>query len=609
MSSAVETEFEALLASMLVAKAPGVSGSKINGIRDLAMKNVDMESTLIPLLERHLSKTPLSHKLGAMYVLDAVARAYQEENKKVGHALNPQAPEGSYAKGLFRISEFVEKAARESVDHTSSDDTRDKLDKLVEIWQKAGTFPPGSMQRMRGVFSMSKTPEHSPPSQLLDLVSQGQPPVAAPAANNAAAALAAVLGGAPAAPAAPAVPTDTASILQALASMNAGSGAPAPAPAANPNAAADVLKMIMAQSGGGAPTMPGADVSQAWNLPSRDTRDPRDNFRDRSREFRDRDPRDRDPRDRDFGRDRNYRDRSGDRNDFGRGGDRDREFGRGGRNRQPPGTDTFEDDAPPPTEKKVSYDNSLPQGTIKVLSRTIFIGGVTMSTTNEELLSILRPYGRTQSLVMHRERKHAFCKMYTRAEAEAVLQNFTRLNQQGSITLRARWGVGFGPRDCSNYQTGISIIPIGTLTEADMKWVVTAPYGGTGGVPVAPGMVIEEPDIEVGTGVSSKAKSKRMPTNAGGRNGPRSSFPDRDGGFERDGGRDGGRGGYGGDRGGYGGGYGGGNYSGNANHTPVGVRSPAPAPQVNATQMDANAALAALFPNGIPSMGGFPPQQ
>lgn len=42
MSSAVETEFEALLASMLVAKAPGVSGSKINGIRELAMKNVDV---------------------------------------------------------------------------------------------------------------------------------------------------------------------------------------------------------------------------------------------------------------------------------------------------------------------------------------------------------------------------------------------------------------------------------------------------------------------------------------------------------------------------------------------------------------------------------------
>lgn len=100
-----------------------------------------MESTLIPILERHLNKTPLSHKLGAMYVLDAVARAYQEENKKVGHALNPQAPDGSHAKGLFRISEFVERAARECVDHTSSDDTRDKLDKLVEIWQKAGTFP------------------------------------------------------------------------------------------------------------------------------------------------------------------------------------------------------------------------------------------------------------------------------------------------------------------------------------------------------------------------------------------------------------------------------------------------------------------------------------
>lgn len=92
-----------------------------------------------------------------------------------------------------------------------------------------------------------------------------------------------------------------------------------------------------------------------------------------------------------------------------------------------------------------------------------------------------------------------------------------------NMTLRTRWGVGFGPRDCSDYQTGISVIPIERLTEADQRWMVSAEYGGTGGQPLQGGMCVEEPDIEIGQGVSSKAISKRFPTDSGGNKGPRSS--------------------------------------------------------------------------------------
>jgi len=71
-------------------------------------------------------------------------------------------------------------------------------------------------------------------------------------------------------------------------------------------------------------------------------------------------------------------------------------------------------------------------------------------------------------------------------------------------TAQTRWGVGFGPRDCSDYQTGVSVIPIERLTEADQRWMVSAEYGGTGGAPLQGGMCVEEPDIEIGQGVSSK---------------------------------------------------------------------------------------------------------
>jgi hypothetical protein len=72
--------------------------------------------------------------------------------------------------------------------------------------------------------------------------------------------------------------------------------------------------------------------------------------------------------------------------------------------------------------------------------------------------------------------------------------------------------VGFGPRDCSDYQTGISIIPIERLTDADRKWMLTAEYGGTGGKQIEGGLVVEEPDIEIGAGVSSKGMHLELPS-------------------------------------------------------------------------------------------------
>ena len=70
--------------------------------------------------------------------------------------------------------------------------------------------------------------------------------------------------------------------------------------------------------------------------------------------------------------------------------------------------------------------------------------------------------------------------------------------------------------------------------------MLTAEYGGTSGKSIEPGMVVEEPDIEIGAGVSSKgmylafvlsfhlltsltAISRRMATDQGGKRGPQSS--------------------------------------------------------------------------------------
>lgn len=194
---------------------------------------------------------------------------------------------------------------------------------------------------------------------------------------------------------------------------------------------------------------------------------------------------------------------------------------------------------PSQQDKHVQFDPSLPNNHIKVMSRTLFVGGVTCPEI--ELRNIFNRFGAVQTCIVNKEKRHAFVKMYTRKDAISAKEAMED-GRSPDAQLRTRWGVGFGPRDCSDYQTGVSVIPIHKLTDADRKWMLTAPYGGSGGKPITHGMVVEEPDIEIGAGVSSKAISRRMQTDKGGSHGPKSTHHNDDRNERRHGRRGGGRG-------------------------------------------------------------------
>lgn len=156
-----------------------------------------------------------------------------------------------------------------------------------------------------------------------------------------------------------------------------------------------------------------------------------------------------------------------------------------------------------PQPKSVGWDYSICPGNIKVLSRTLFItGGV-----SEELLRWnIERFGAIQTCIVDKLKRHAFVKMASRKDALDAHKGI----RSDDMHFRVRWGIGFGPRDCCDYKNGISIIPIKRLTLADCKWLRTAEYGGTGDLPIQERMVVEEPDIELGTGISSKAISRRI---------------------------------------------------------------------------------------------------
>lgn len=646
MTSAV-ADLETSLQAMLGLKPPGVSGSKISHLTSLCIANVQSESVLVQKIYTHFKKAPSTHKLGVLYVVDSVTRKWLEQAKQQGQPVGSSAPDGSFAAGVNRVTELMPVLMNDIIS-SAPQDQREKIRKLVDIWEKGQTFPGKMIEGFKDKLNnQSTTPPGSPPPNTLPSLSNRPTPAppAVPAnimetlaniarqnANNpqktpatSAPAPAPVSTAYPAAapPSNPAAPPSFMNSLQqgmpflptsqpaappvnppalpfmapqppaqpqpaqvpnygaqnGMAGILNGMQAAAPAPqpgATDPTALqvaliqqliqkgvpADQIAAVVKALGSNAPVA-APQVSQpsqgsyplppngtnGWAPPrpddARAPRSPTNRTHGRSRsrspgrhwEHRD-SPRGRDDRRfGDYGRSSPPRDRYDER-------DRSRQY----RQRSPAGrhghNSPRRDEMPAFQQQKwIEHDPSLPSGCIKVLSRTLFVGGVNCS--ENELRNIFNGFGTVQTCIVNKEKRHAFVKMYSRKDAVNAKEAMDQ-GRSPDAQLRTRWGVGFGPRDCSDYQTGISVIPIHKLTEADRKWMLTAPYGGSGGQPIAQGMVVEEPDIEIGAGVSSKAISRRMQTDKGGSHGPKSSHRDSDDRPER-GGRHGRRGGGRGD--------------------------------------------------------------
>ncbi|RMZ86771.1 hypothetical protein DV736_g6002, partial [Chaetothyriales sp. CBS 134916] len=546
MSSAV-AELDAILQSMLNLKPPGVSGSKINSITSLCTANVQSESVLIQKIYTHFKKAPGTHKLGVLYVVDSVTRSWVDQAKKSSQAAGSGGPDGTFPAGVARITELLPVLMNDIIS-SAPEDQKAKIKKLIEIWERSNTFPAAMLssfkEKLNAPAAKSTTPEGSPAPGFVPLGKQAgiAPAAAAPAAppqQDTSAILAALktMAEKNAANQTSAPPTQ-ASLSNVLgaqngnpppASVNQGPLAATPQPILQtlakqgipPDQWATVLQMLPRQGVQGAAPLPPTQAN-SWggqngassrdrdvpmrSPPSQNRRRSRSPGVDRRRDLSPRRRRDSPGVDtyRDARRGNDYRQRSP-------------------RRRPSPAPARADSSLPPPGPKNLQWDRSLPRGHIRVLSRTLFVGGVTSSEAH--LRSLFDKYGIVQTCIVNVDKRHAFVKMLSRKDAERAREGMEEI-RDGATQLRTKWGVGFGPRDCSDYQTGISVIPIDRLTDADRKWMRTAEYGGTGGLEIEWGMVVEEPDIEIGAGVSSKAMSRRIATDQGGKRGPQSSKAD-----------------------------------------------------------------------------------
>ncbi|CAR28966.1 hypothetical protein ZYGR_0U03240 [Zygosaccharomyces rouxii] len=466
----------------------GISGSRIKKLTTYALEHVEDEETLISLVIDYSKTCAPTHKLGSLYIIDSIGRAYLDEARANDDYVKPTAKKGTCAHAIYTLGESIQDLLTGAIGK-SNEDHKEKIRTLIDIWDRAGLFQKGYLNAIRAkCFSMAITHDdasrHSsisngqalpsdPRERCVHILRDLKPLNVQPQVT---------------------IPNELGSndlqeqqhaLFQVLVSIQQ--------QLAPPSTVGSTATSITSSTHSATPPQPAAAAPVTHVTTEYGSRRERERERDR------------------------YQKRN--------------------RSRSPPvkreatsgiisGTNNhhlYPDEQNVPSNphfrpKPVSYDPTTPSEHVKVYSRTLFVGGVPMNMKEWDIASVLRPYAEVQSVILNNARKHAFVKVYSRQEAENVLLSF---NKDGSSPLRTRWGVGFGPRDCCDYQHGYSIIPMHRLTDADKKWCVQAQWGGTGGQPLQSGIVFEEPDIVVGEGVSSKAISQKMPTDSG-RNGPRS---------------------------------------------------------------------------------------
>ncbi|KAI9356269.1 hypothetical protein DFJ73DRAFT_240482, partial [Zopfochytrium polystomum] len=148
---------------------------------------------------------------------------------------------------------------------------------------------------------------------------------------------------------------------------------------------------------------------------------------------------------------------------------------------------------PGPDWKRAVKDPSVPEGSMRILSRTVYVGGVQEWMTKDKLVGLFQGL-RVESCFVNHPKFNAFIKMYTREEAEAAVQSL-----QGAMiddmSVKISWGCGFGPKDHFDYMTGSIELTIDGMSENEKRWLSTSPRGGG---PIEGGTVVEEPFVEGG---------------------------------------------------------------------------------------------------------------
>ncbi|KAJ6000947.1 hypothetical protein N7481_001356 [Penicillium waksmanii] len=575
MTSAA-AELENYLQSMLALKPPGASGSKVYSITKLCTANVKDEPVLIENIYTHFKKAPGTHKLGVLYVIDSIVRHWIETTRKAGRPPRNAAPDGTFAAGVDRITKLLPVLMTDIIS-SAPKDHEEKIKKLVDIWECCGSIPSSMLASLRDKFNLlPRDVQISTPQRLsaacfnsskvpapLQPVNSSPEAASSVSHANASAALtpsvsaleststvdsfrlphttpipytSARSGGGVAGPLTASSGLGQCSVTLQSQSQSQSTNPLAAAPAMYGNArlqpgfsqdqwaaALQLSNMNNVMGAANPAQLPGLGAISGQGALGRGETDVQscDDLEYEKVDGHGYRPISLSP---DFHRNHNalpsHRHGQPFRHEYH--GDFQSHRGKAYRRGSPPDRER-QSESPrrkgynvfPPCPKLVEWDYSIGPGNIKILSRTLTVSGV---FSEAYLRSHFSTFGVVQTCIIDSDKRRALIKMLSRQDAARAREGGGTY-RSSERPLPTRWGVGFGPRDCSDYETGISAILIDRFTNADRKWLLTAEYGGTGGCPIKSGMVVEEPEIEIGAGISSKAISRRIANGTGGHHG------------------------------------------------------------------------------------------
>ena len=86
-------------------------------------------------IAQRFSNSSPTHKLGVLYVVDSVARAWLDRVKKSGQAFARNAAEGTLASGVQKITDVLP-YLMDHILQSAPDDQKRKILKLLEIWER-----------------------------------------------------------------------------------------------------------------------------------------------------------------------------------------------------------------------------------------------------------------------------------------------------------------------------------------------------------------------------------------------------------------------------------------------------------------------------------------
>lgn len=103
---------------------------------------VQSESVLIQKIYTHFKRAPGTHKLGVLYVVDSVTRQWVEAARKAGQPSGSDAPDGTFAAGVNRVTELLPVLMTDIINNAPEDQKVRSRQQTIHSLTFAPLFPP-----------------------------------------------------------------------------------------------------------------------------------------------------------------------------------------------------------------------------------------------------------------------------------------------------------------------------------------------------------------------------------------------------------------------------------------------------------------------------------